>query len=226
VHEPPWRLTLAVTYFRDNNDMRRLLPEADEDGVQYQRRVRDLLIGTFAPARARLHGIAANGTADAWCRVIAEDLDAQVSRGGPRQDIMTHYSAERAWATELHQRCLAATTVYLKIWLGLGLLTLGAWLIDSAAGTAIIAAVRSAFAQCGWLRDGRPGSRAGRLGDPHCREPRCAARKPRDPAATASTGAARLGPARRGRQGRARTGWRADCSGCSCCCVLSPRSSF
>ncbi|GAA1740851.1 trypsin-like peptidase domain-containing protein [Luedemannella helvata] len=141
----PWQLTLAVTYFRDNNDMRRLIPEGTEDGVQYRRRVRDLLVGTFAPARARLHAIAASDTADAWCRVIAEDLEAQVARGGPRQDIMTHYSAERAWASELIHRALTVTVAYLKVWFGLGVLTLGAWLVDVVAGTAIVRAVQSAL---------------------------------------------------------------------------------
>ncbi|WP_327000404.1 NACHT domain-containing protein [Dactylosporangium sp. NBC_01737] len=148
----PWRLTLAVTFFLDRGDTYELVPAEHESDTEYARRVGELLVKTFAPARARLHAIETREKADAWCTFIAEDLDLQVSRGGPRQDIIAHYSAERAWATALHHRALAAATSYVKVLLGLGALTLAGWLLDAVAGTPVVAGARALLEGLAGLR--------------------------------------------------------------------------
>jgi hypothetical protein len=141
----PWRLTLAVTFFLDRGNTYDLVPAAGESGDAYARRVGDLLARTFAPARARLHKIETRERADAWCRFIAEDLDRQVARGGPRQDIIAHYSADRAWATELTHRAMTAVYHFVRVLFLLGVLALVAWLVDTVAGTALISGGQTAL---------------------------------------------------------------------------------
>jgi NACHT domain len=139
----PWRLILAITFFLDRGNTYELVPADGETSNTYARRVGDLLTRTYAPARARLHKIETRERADAWCRFIADDLDRQVARGSSRQDIIAHYSADRAWGTELLHRALAAATHYLRALFFLGVLTLGAWLVDAVSGTSIVSGLQT-----------------------------------------------------------------------------------
>ncbi|MEV0226948.1 tetratricopeptide repeat protein [Streptomyces sp. NPDC050704] len=142
----PWRLTLAVTYFLDTMETRDLVPREGENHDAYSRRVGDLLIKTFAPARARIHAIETREKADTWCRFIAEDLDLQVDRGGPRQDIIAHYAADQAAGSELLHRTLAFAFLWLAGIFGIGVLMLLAWGLDAVSGTTIIPSTRSGLA--------------------------------------------------------------------------------
>ncbi|MFI6435204.1 tetratricopeptide repeat protein [Streptomyces sp. NPDC050759] len=142
----PWRLTLAVTYFLDTMETRDLVPGEGEDHDDYSRRVGALLIETFAPARARIHAIETREKAETWCRFIAEDLDLQVDRGGPRQDIIAHYAADQAAGSELLHRSLAFAFLWLAGIFGSGVLMLLAWGLDAVSGTAIVPSARSGLA--------------------------------------------------------------------------------
>ena len=139
----PWRLTLAVTFFLDRGNTNELIPADGEDDAEYTHRVRDLLVGTFAPARARLYAIGARAEADAWCTLIAEELDQQVSRGAPRQDIIIHYAADRAWGAELTNRATFTGFGVLGISLLLGVFALVAWLVDTVEGTSLVVGLRT-----------------------------------------------------------------------------------
>ncbi|MBT8227689.1 MAG: NACHT domain-containing protein [Dactylosporangium sp.] len=91
----PWRLTLAVTYHRAGGDPDDLLPSPAEylpvrpicpgDEDRYLRRIEDLLLSSFIPARARMHEPHRYSPTEVveWCRGIAEHL-------GRRCDIVLH----------------------------------------------------------------------------------------------------------------------------------------
>ena len=93
--QTPWRLALAVTYHRDGGDLAALLPTSEErlsadrssggDDSQYRRRIGDLLLSTFIPARTRLHqaGRYRPDEVIGWCRALADHL-------GGRVDIVPH----------------------------------------------------------------------------------------------------------------------------------------
>ncbi|MET7425522.1 hypothetical protein [Dactylosporangium sp. NPDC005555] len=160
----PWRLTLAVTFVLDQGSSDALVPRGDEPADRYTRRVGDLLVRSFAPARARLHAVESGERTEAWCRLVAEDLGAQEARGGPRQDIIAHCSADRSWAVELIRRAVAVATWSLVAAVALGLLTLGAWLVDLVAGTAVIPGIRSGLGQLAHAPAAVPGAVAAGLG--------------------------------------------------------------
>ncbi|WP_141955440.1 NACHT domain-containing protein [Actinoallomurus bryophytorum] len=97
----PWRLTLALTVFRDGGDPAELLPDpasgqedrsdpVPEDEEEHGRRVERLLLSRYVPAAVRLHdpdGRYPVEKVQCWLTALAAGLDWQARHGRSATDI-------------------------------------------------------------------------------------------------------------------------------------------
>jgi NACHT domain len=93
----PWRLTLALTAYRDTGDPAVLLPpEPVLDGAaasEYAQRLDTLLLGHYIDAASRLHGADGRytpGQVRRWLTALAQGLDWQARHHGSATDIQLH----------------------------------------------------------------------------------------------------------------------------------------
>jgi hypothetical protein len=96
----PWRLTLALTVFRDLGDPVELLPgpALTPTADQYAQRVDRLLLSRYVSAKVRLHTREGGYTRDQvqrWLIALAAGLDWQARHGGSGTDIQL----DRWWRT-------------------------------------------------------------------------------------------------------------------------------
>lgn len=95
----PWRLTLAITTYRDEGNPAELIPPAALDATlreaaadQYREQVNALLLNRYVPAAVRLHGHRRYTVSqvERWLKTIAADLHHQSEQGGSGSDILLH----------------------------------------------------------------------------------------------------------------------------------------
>lgn len=93
----PWRLTLALTAYRDAGDPAVLLPPDpvldDRAAAEYTKRLDTLLLGHYIDAAARLHGADGrytSGQVRRWLAALARGLDWQARHHGSATDIQLH----------------------------------------------------------------------------------------------------------------------------------------
>lgn len=89
----PWRLTLALTVFREGGNPSALLPTGDPDEIRYGERIDSLLLDDYVPSAVRLHGRGKRYTPKQvrrWMTALADTLARQYRRGGSATDITLH----------------------------------------------------------------------------------------------------------------------------------------
>ncbi len=110
--ETPWRLTLALTAFRDGCDPAVLLPRfspnvSDENARQYTQRVDKLLLDRYVPSSVRLYDPSGRYTPDQvhhWLMALVKHLDWQARHNGSPTDIQLEnwWRSVGRWATAAH----------------------------------------------------------------------------------------------------------------------------
>ena len=88
--QTPWRLVLAVTFYRDGGSPGDLLPSTSENSQQYSARASGILLNAFVPARTRIFG---RGTytpeqTRSWLINVAGYLSARANAGLSGSDIV------------------------------------------------------------------------------------------------------------------------------------------
>lgn len=86
----PWRLTLALTAFRDSGDPSELLPQAGERDDAYAARANTMLLGAYVTSAARLNATGipySERRVRTWLANLAAGLNWQYHHGGSATDI-------------------------------------------------------------------------------------------------------------------------------------------
>ena len=145
----PWRMTLALTDFRDGRDAAVLLPGLAPNGKpelpdDYAKRINGLLLARYVPSAVRLHDSDRRYTpqqVQGWLTALAKGLDWQARHGGSPTDIAldTWWRPAARWAAPVLHVALVAV---------LALPWLAAALDGGNSGLAAIGALSLIFA--GW----------------------------------------------------------------------------